>query len=156
MWVLPHIAILTRFFNLVEQSRVKGVLGDREFASGALFKWLNTNNIAFYIRIKEGSTVSIQRKKLGAAKALFKRLNPKQKSEFAMPIALYDQQVNLAGSRSELGELMIVATNRSPLNAIAIYLRIWEIECLFLSFKSNGFRIEDTHLDHERIEKLLA
>jgi hypothetical protein len=48
-----------------------------------------------------------------------------------MTLYLFGQKVYLAGSRSERGELMIVATNRHPRNAIAIYLRRWESETLF-------------------------
>ncbi|MBX3709904.1 MAG: transposase [Gammaproteobacteria bacterium] len=74
---------------------------------------------------------------------------------FSTGIWVFDQQVYLAGSRSERGELMIVATNRSPKNAIAVYLRRWEIESPFASLKSKGFRFEETHMTQlDRIEKL--
>ncbi len=52
---------------------------------------------------------------------------------------------------------MIVATNRSPKNAIPIYLRRWEIESLFQGLKGRGFRFEETHMtDLDRIEKLMG
>ena len=52
---------------------------------------------------------------------------------------------------------MIVATNQHPKNAIAIYLRRWEIECLFSCLKGRGFRFEETHLtDRARIKKMMA
>ncbi len=74
-----------------------------------------------------------------------------------MPIELYNQQVYLAGSRSDAGELMIVATNRHPKNAVSIYMRRWEIEILFGCLKTKGFRFEDTHLTKlERIDRLMA
>jgi hypothetical protein len=34
---------------------IEGLLGDREFASGQLFKWLKKKKIPFYIRIKATS-----------------------------------------------------------------------------------------------------
>lgn len=41
-------------------------------------------------------------------------------------------------------------------DAIALYLRRWEIEILFGCLKTRGFRMEDTHMTSlERIEKLL-
>ena len=74
-----------------------------------------------------------------------------------MSVMIYGQRVFLAGARSERGELMIVATNENPSNAIAIYLRRWELEMLFQSLKGRGFRFEETHLTHqERIAKLMA
>lgn len=152
-----HQGIIERFIKLFGKNCIAGVLADREFASGNLFEWFNDNNIPFYIRIKEGSNVRIKRKKIFDAAAIFKDLNSKSQKIFPMKIGLFGQQVYLAGSRSEKGELMIVATNENPKNAIAIYLRRWEIEMLFQSLKGRGFRFEETHLIHlERIEKLMA
>lgn len=152
-----HRAIITRFVNLFDKACIAGVLADREFASGRLFCWCNTNNIPFYIRIKEGSTVRIKNKTLGNAAKLFSHLNAKEQGIFGMAIEIFGVKVYLAGSRSERGELMIVATNQCPKNAIAIYLRRWEIETLFSCLKGRGFRFEDTHLTKlERIEKLMA
>ena len=74
-----------------------------------------------------------------------------------MDVELFGKKVFLAGSRSERGELMIVATNKNPENAIPIYLRRWEIETLFACLKSKGFCFEETHLVHlDRIEKMMT
>jgi hypothetical protein len=52
---------------------------------------------------------------------------------------------------------MIVATNQMPKNAIAIYLRRWEIETLFQCLKNRGFKFESTHItDLNRLKKLTA
>src|ERR1700722_13057725 len=152
-----HQAIIERFIAIFGQSNIAGVLADREFASGALFKWFNEKNIPFYIRIKEGSLMKIKRKTLHSAAKFFSDLNPGEKKIYAMAVDLYGQKVFLAGSRSERGELMIVATNADPQQAIYSYLRRWEIETLFGSLKSRGFRFEDTHLTKQDcIEKLIA
>ena len=136
---------------------IKGILADREFASGKLFSWLNKKEMPFYIRIKEGSSVCIKNKKFTTAKKLFNSLKCKHKSEYKMKIWMYGAKVYLAGSRSERGELMIVATNEKPKNAIAIYLRRWEIETLFQCLKNRGFRFESTHItDVDRLKKLMA
>ena len=52
-----------------------------------------------------------------------------------MTVWAFGQKIYLVGSRSERGELMIVATNQLPANAVAIYLRRWEIESLFQGLK---------------------
>jgi hypothetical protein len=76
---------------------------------------------------------------------------------YAMAVYVFGQKVFLAGSRSERGELIVVATNQHPRNAIAIYLRRWEIESLFQSLKGRGFHFENTHItQQERIAKLIA
>ena len=152
-----HESCLQRFVKLFGKGQILGILGDREFANGHLFCWLNTNNIPFYIRIKEDSIVRIKNKKICNAEKIFCKLNPKEQQILEMSVEVFGQKVYLAGSRSERGELMIVATNQLPANAIAIYLRRWEIECLFHALKGRGFRFEETHLTKlERIEKLMV
>ncbi len=74
-----------------------------------------------------------------------------------MSVWVFGQKLFVAASRSEQGELMVVATHAKPDNAIAIYLRRWEIERLFHSLKTGGFRFEETHMTSlDRIEKLMA
>lgn len=152
-----HRALINRFVRLFGTRNILGVLGDREFASKLFFKWCNKKKIPFYIRIKEDSLVRIKGKKLFKAKKFFRPLNLKEKTAFQMNIELYGAKVYLAGSRSERGELMIVATNQKPKNAIEIYLRRWEIETLFSCLKSRGFRFEDTHVTKlYRLEKIMG
>lgn len=155
---VEHEAIVQRFVGLFGKDCIAGVLADREFANGGLFSYLNKNQIPFYIRIKEDSLARIKNKKISTAKKIFNNLEINQKHVFGMNIEIFGQSVCLAGSRSERGELMIVATNsHNPKNAIAIYLRRWEIETLFSCLKSRGFCFEATHLIHlERIEKIMA
>lgn len=152
-----HQSLIAYFIKALGKECIIGVLGDREFASGALFKWLNTYQIPFYIRIKDNAQVLIRKKKYCQAKKLFSDLSPKTTKAFMMTVWLFKEKVYLAGSRSERGELMVVATNQMPTNAIAIYLRRWEIESLFQSLKTRGFRFEDTHLTQlERIDTLMV
>lgn len=150
-------ALICRYIRSFDSSQILGLLADREFGSGGLFKWLNKKKIPFYIRIKEGSLTQINNKKLFTAKKIFNDLQPQQHKVFNMAVEVFGQSVFLAGSRSEKGELMIVATNQHPQNAIPIYLRRWEIECLFSALKGRGFRFEETHMTTlERVEKLTA
>jgi hypothetical protein len=150
-------ALINRFLNCFGSSQILGLLGDREFGSGGLFNWLNKKKIPFYIRIKEGSLTYIGKKRLFTAKKIFNDLNAKHHKVFNMAVEVFGQRVFLAGSRSEKGELMIIATNQNPKNAIPIYLRRWEIECLFSALKGRGFRFEETHMTTlERVEKLMV
>ena len=149
--------LIERFIETFGTKGLKGILADREFSSGKLYEWLNKHDLPFYIRIKEGSVVEIRNKKFHKAKKLFSHLNPKESSIFAMNLTLFGACVYLAGSRSERGELMIVATNRCPKKAILCYLRRWEIENLFQGLKGRGFHFEATHITQlDRIAKLTA
>lgn len=154
---IEHRAMLVRFTKLLGKACVFGVLADREFASATLFEFCNKNQMPFYIRIKEGTRISIKDKKWLSVEKLFSSLNLREQTEFQMKVWVYGQSVYLAGSRSARGELMIVATNQTPKNAIAIDLRRWEIENLFQCLKSRGFHFEATHLvDRHRIKKMMA
>lgn len=149
-------ALISRFINNFPPMAIAGLLADREFANGALFQWLKQQQVNFYIRIKEGSVLRIRKKKLITAKKLFRGINSKHIS-YPMSVWVFGQKLFVTASRSEQGKLMIVATNAKPDNAIAIYLRRWEIECLFHSLKTRGFRFEETHMTSlVRIEKLMA
>lgn len=152
-----QITLLKRFTDCFGKDNIAGVMGDREFANEQLFHWLNSENIPFYIRIKDGSVIRFKGKKWRKAKSLFRQLQRGEYNSFSMKVTIFNQPVFLAGSRSETGELMVVATNQKPDNAIPIYLRRWEIETLFHALKGRGFRFEDTRLtDPKRIERLLV
>ncbi len=148
--------LISRFLKNFPHINIASLLADRAFANGSLFAWLKQQRVNFYIRIKEGSVLRIKKKKLITAKTLFKKVNPKQVS-YPMSVWIFDQKLFISASRSETGELMVVATHAKPTIAIAVYLRRWEIECLFQSLKQRGFRFEETHLTSiQRIEKLMA
>lgn len=152
-----HKEIIKRFVDLFGKECIAGVLADREFASGSLFEWLNKEDIPFYIRIKEGSIAKIKGKKFKSAKKIFNHLEHRQRSTYGMTVEISEAIVYLSGSRSERGELMIVATNQRTRNAVEIYLRRWEIETLFSCLKTRGFYFEATHLKHlDRIEKMMV
>lgn len=152
-----QIELISRFTNTFGKGVIQGILGDREFPNKTLIAWLIEENIPFYLRIKGNVDVCIGRKKYKAAHQLFSHLAPFQHTIFDMRMNVFGQSLWLAASKNSREELMIVLTNQSPKNAIACYLRRWEIETLFSALKSKGWRLEDTHIcDPKRIEKLFA
>lgn len=152
-----HIQIVKRFTNIFGKKQIAGVLADREFGNGKFISWLTKEEIPYYIRIKDGSRAKFFCEKGFQIKKMFARLEQKKQSYHIQPMIIYGQKVFVAAGRSERGELMVVITNQSPKNAVVIYLRRWEIESLFQSLKSRGFRFEDTHITNkEKISKLTA
>lgn len=152
-----HLDIVKRFVKLFGKDCIEGILGDREFANKTLFQGLSEIQVPFYIRIKEGTQLRIKSGKFCKAKRLFNHLNTKEKGSFGMSVWISEVKVYLAGSRSERGELMIVASLKADKAAISKYLRRWEIENLFSALKSKGFRLEETHIQkQDRLEKLMA
>lgn len=154
-----RISLLKQFIDQFGKDCIEGLLCDREFIGDGWFEWLIKQEVPFYIRIKNNTLVRVGKKKLWEAKKIFRHVNPKRAQTFGMSVEIGGNKVYLTGSRSEKGELMVIATQErlKAKNAISIYLRRWEIECLFSGLKSRGFRFEDTHMTKpERIEKLLV
>lgn len=152
-----QINLISRFIALFGKEPIQGVLADREFPNKALIAWLVEENIPFYLRIKGNMDVCIGKKKFKTSPQLFSHLAPFQQQVFGIRVHVFGQPLYLAGSKNSRDELMIVVTNKNPKNAIACYLRRWEIETLFCALKSRGWRFEETHIvDQSRIEKLIA
>ena len=152
-----QIALISKFTNTFGKAQIQGILADREFPNKELIAWLTKESIPFYMRIKGNMDVCIGRKKYKSAYELFSHLAPYQQSIFGMKIHIFGQALYLAGSKNSRDELMIIVTNQHPNNAIACYLRRWEIETLFSALKTRGWRFEQTHLtDNKKIDKLIA
>lgn len=72
-------------------------------------------------------------------------------------VTVFECKLPIAAGRAHTGEFLIVVTNSDYQNPVSVYLRRWEIECLFAALKTHGFRFEETHITHpERIEKLMV
>lgn len=152
-----RIAIMEKFINTFGVNCIQSLLADREFIGGKWFQWLLKNKIPFCIRVKENTAVSVFRGKSKAVKYLFQDLQQETQKVYENYVNVFGHRLRVVGGRSKKGELLIVVTSHDPKNAVSIYLRRWEIECLFSSLKSHGFRFEETHITAtERIEKLMA
>lgn len=152
-----QIELLSRFVDTFGKESIQGVLGDREFPNKALIAWLIMESIPFYLRIKGDVDVYIGKKKFRKSAQLFNHLAPYQQQAYGMKVHVFGQSLYLAGSKNSREDLMIIVTNQSPKNAVACYLRRWEIETLFAALKTKGWRFEDTRIiEPKRIEKLLV
>ena len=154
-----HIAIIQRFVRLFGIDNIEGLLADREFASNELFAWCLSHKIPFKIRIKDNARMTIPKcgGKGMSIKKLFNYINPKEKGSYRYPVIIYGVEVYISASRSEKGELMAIVHDAPCNNAIAVYLRRWEIETLFSCLKGRGFNFEETHLTKkDRVDKLMA
>ena len=59
---------------------------------------------------------------------------------------IYGLRLNLAVTKSQEGELVVLACNQKPELAFVRYAQRWNIECLFSALKKRGFNFEDTRL----------
>lgn len=152
-----RIALINRFISNFGKSQILGVLADREFIGGKWFKWLTSEGIDFYIRIKKDAKIPNSQGIKVQAKRLFFLLKRGEKIAIKEPRKVTGVSVYLTAMRLDDGELLIIASSKAGDNAIEIYGKRWEIETLFSCLKSRGFNLEDTHITNRlRLKRLLV
>lgn len=150
-----RIHLMKEVLKRIPKSFIRVVVADREFIGKEWFKWLNTQNIPFVIRIKENALVKSAGREIHIKK-LFENLNTHQHISLCKPRRVYGLSVYLSAIRRK-DEYLILASNQQEQDALDTYKKRWGIEVLFANLKSRGFNLEETHLIHpDRIEKLIA
>jgi hypothetical protein len=144
-------ALLERYLKLFGASSIRMLLADREFIGSQWFEFLVENDIPFAIRMPEhlllvlesGQVVSLA--SMTRHRAQLSHL-PQLRGRFMDMDERFAGTLGFAAKRRSDGTLIIVATNRDPLAALASYKKRWQIECLFGDTKTRGFNMEDTKL----------
>ena len=140
---IDRIIIMKQVINLLGASRIKAILGDREFISEEWMSWLSDNKIRFVIRIKSNS-ILFKGEKYSKAINSFNNLKPGEKRKIKR--SLWGMSLSIVGNKSSSGELCILATNGDPNLALDMYPMRWQIESMFLCLKSKGFNLESTSM----------
>jgi hypothetical protein len=152
-----RIALIERFIKSFGKESIAEILCDREFIGEEWFSWLSGNNISFCIRIRNNAVTTNARGEKAWMDALFYGLKPGEKRVLEGKRQITGCFVFLSGLRLQDGDMLIVATDKAPEEAIERYAIRWEIETLFGCLKGRGFHFEDTHITNlERIKKLLV
>jgi hypothetical protein len=153
--------LMERFISVFGVNKISALLGDREFIGDLWLKFLNDNMIPFYIRIKGNITIGRIEDELVTANHLVKKLGNGEyivlNGKRYLGKNYKGPKLQIAALRNNEGELVIIATNDNPNDAINIYKRRWEIETLFGCLKTRGFNFENTHIVNlDRISTLLG
>jgi len=157
-----RIELIEWFIRLFGLEALDCVTADREFVGERWIKYLNEQQIRYYIRIRENFWVlQPHNGKRVKASWLFVNLPLNGCRVNQRIVSLNGQLGYLSGSKGKdkdgKPELQIVISFNKPEDAMAIYKERWQIETAFRSLKTSGFNFEDTHLTEiERIEKLFA
>ena len=152
-----RIELMKRFLTVFGRERIRALLADREFVGGDWLSYLQRQQIAFRIRIKQNTHIPNHWNRFLPATCLFQPLQPGQVRQLEGRRPIWGCFVFLVALRLEDGSLLIIATTDHPEQALEDYARRWEIETLFAALKKRGFRFEDTHLSEpERIGRLIA
>lgn len=130
---------------------------DHEFIGERWYKFLITNKLPFYIRIKSDTKITMN----GGIFAV-KYFAISNKQRVFENIQVYGLTLHLTAKKitckkDENDEYLLILTNGNAEKAMAIYRSRWSIEVFFQSIKKRGFNIEDTHLNElGKLKKLFA
>lgn len=158
---IERIKLIERFIDLFGKQCIDALMADREFVGDQWIKYLNDNEIRYYIRIRNNFKVYLPRKgKELKVSWLFNALGTNEYYSYPHIVKIGDQLCYLSGQKiMEKGKglsFLIIISFNEPDNARGYYAQRWQIETCFKAMKSSGFNIEKTHLkDIERVEKLV-
>ncbi len=130
------------------------LVADREFIGAHWVKFLFTEQVSFYIRLRHNTLVEKDGRIRHAPDWLGDR-----ETCLLDGVKIHGYWVSIAIKRlaSQDDVYLIVMTNTFAHQALDNYQRRWSIETFFQSVKQRGFHLETTHLnDLERLRKLFA
>jgi hypothetical protein len=147
--------LMRELLAIVDSENIEVVLADREFIGHEWVQFLLENSVPFIIRIRNDMHVAYDGKRVNPSR-LFEGV--KYKEKLLYDVTLNGIPVQLAGTRSIEGELVVVIASMKVTGDILSQYRLrWLIELFFKSIKSQGFNIEDTHMtDPKKIKLLFA
>ena len=155
-----RIALVQDFIDCFGKDCIDSLVADREFVGEQWLNFLNTNEIRYFIRIRNNFKIYCPRKqKEITAQHLFHSLKVGELRHYPRIVKMHGEYCYLSGSKSikdgKVDFCIIVSFNK-PDEALEFYAKRWQIETLFRALKTSGFNLEDTHVTHpERLEKLI-
>lgn len=157
-----RITLIQRFIRLFGKDCIDCIMADREFIGEEWISYLNSQNLRYYIRIRNNFKVFLpKRNETIPVSWLFLGLKVGEIKHYPKIVKINNEYCYLSASltqkRGEKPELLIIISYNKNEQSFLNYKERWQIETCFKAMKSSGFDIEKTHLqDIERIEKLLC
>jgi len=150
-----RIDLIKKLVDVIGKNNIDCVLGDREFIGEKWIKFLHDNKILFILRIRNNMYVEVNKKRVKIDTLVSSVTNGKKQNIDAM---INKIPVQLVATRSKENNLVVVIASTDikddPLNE---YRLRWFIELFFKSIKSQGFKLEETHMTNPaKIKKLFA
>ena len=155
-----RINLVQNFINWFGKDRIDCLLADREFVGEDWLKYLNHNNIRYYIRIRNNFKVhSYKKNREVTAWHLFNNMKLGELRHYSRIVKMHGEYCYLSGMKTIKDgkvDFCIVVSFNKPNEALDYYSKRWQIETLFKALKTSGFNLEDTHVTHlDRLEKLI-
>lgn len=152
-----RIELVEKAIKILGKSRIKSLVGDREFLGRQWLRYLNKSGIEYHIRIRKDSVIQKYKTTVKQVISLFDQINHYNYVIIPQKKMIYDQLVYVSGNRTREGEYFILISNKNPEEALSDYKQRWTIEKLFGYLKTKGFNFEQTHMTNLlKIKKLIA
>ena len=146
-----RIDLLQKVIDVFGKESIKAILADREFTGDHWFKYLNDNDIEICIRVTNNRIVK-RNGKIRPILSVIKGNKRKGSTSDGKRYWLCGIQVYVYGFtiRNDKGKLesLIVVSQTKEHDKIDLYAKRWYIENMFKDLKSNGFNLEETHVQN--------
>ena len=123
-----RIALIQKFIHSFGKQCIAGLLADREFIGTEWFGWLLTEQIPFWIRVKDNLCTTNSRGRPIKIKDLFRDLPLHHERALYGKRSILGHDLYVAGLRLPDNDYLIIVTPDYPGLAISKYSWRWEIE----------------------------
>jgi hypothetical protein len=140
-----RLNLLDALLKLLPAHKIEALVADREFIGKAWFKGLKKRELTFVMRLRNNTRIGSK----GSNKPAGKRYGYLAKGQsYVCPkgVWIYGLRLHLAVTKSQAGELVVLACTDKAERALVRYAQRWNIECLFSALKTRGFKLESTRL----------
>ena len=154
-----RIRIIRRLLRFMDVSRIKCLVGDREFVGIDWFSWLLAQKIPFAMRLRKNMIIKPETGKARTGKEHFTKLNKDEWLDLGI-CEVCGVTMGVCGVRIHSGLLILGYAGVSAKDALKHYLQRWNIETGFAKLKTHGFNLESSRLrgggKYERLMAVLA
>lgn len=151
--------LIQLLLKIMPASRLHCLLADREFIGKEWFQLLLKKGIPFAIRIK--SSTKMRDPRTGNCITVGEYYRSVKPGTYLVNTQIWEQNTYLMFKKKgkALPNVVFLAASSEDMNTswLKKYRKRWSIERMFLSMKTHGFNLEQTHLTNpERLRKLIA
>jgi hypothetical protein len=152
-----RIGLLEKFLKISNPSQIEALLGDREFFSEEWIKFLTINKIRFVFRAKCNQLVRHRNGGKVPIKAIIQGFPYDSWIHFNRISLIYSAKVRISCKIIRNDYLILIYSSEiTKSESVRLYKLRWEIESMFKAMKTQGFKIENTHITMiDRLSKML-
>jgi hypothetical protein len=156
---LERCQLMKLVLKIIPARRIECLLADREFIGQQWFDMLIKNKVPFAIRIKESTKMQDPRtQQMISVKDYYSSVS---RGEYILETQIWGHKVWVLFKKKKKSSqnvvFLAVSSENIRMSALNKYKKRWSIERMFLSMKTHGFNLEQTHLIvPTKLDKLIA